>query len=250
MVGHSYIVYGPLIAGMATILYEGLPIRPDAGIWWSLVEKYKVTAMFSAPTAVRVLKKQDPAFLKKYDLSSLRALFLAGEPLDEPTATWIAEAPGQADHRQLLADRDRLADPDHLPTASRRRRSKFGSPGVPMYGYDVKLIDETTGEELTGANQKGVVAIEGPLPPGCMQTVWRDDDALRQDLLEHGSRAARSTAPSTGASATRTATTSSSAAPTTSSTSPATGWARARSRRASPATPTWPRWRWSAWPTR
>ena len=86
MVGHSYIVYGPLIAGMATIMYEGLPIRPDAGIWWSLVEKYKVTAMFSAPTAVRVLKKQDPAFLRKYDLSSLRALFLAGEPLDEPTA--------------------------------------------------------------------------------------------------------------------------------------------------------------------
>jgi propionyl-CoA synthetase len=71
VVGHCYIVYGPLIAGMATILYEGLPIRPDAGIWWSLVEKYKVSVMFSAPTAVRVLKKQDPAFLKKYDLSSL-----------------------------------------------------------------------------------------------------------------------------------------------------------------------------------
>src|SRR6478752_2037229 len=86
VVGHSYIVYGPLIAGMATILYEGLPIRPDAGIWWSLVEKYKVTAMFSAPTAVRVLKKQDPALLMQYDLSSLKALFLAGEPLDEPTA--------------------------------------------------------------------------------------------------------------------------------------------------------------------
>ena len=95
VVGHSYIVYGPLIAGMATIMYEGLPIRPDAGIWWSLVEKYKVTAMFSAPTAVRVLKKQDPAYLKKYDLSSLRALFLAGEPLDEPTAQWIADGMGR-----------------------------------------------------------------------------------------------------------------------------------------------------------
>ncbi|MEP6790869.1 MAG: AMP-binding protein, partial [Ramlibacter sp.] len=94
VVGHSYIVYGPLIAGMATILYEGLPIRPDAGIWWSLVEKYKVSAMFSAPTAVRVLRKQDPAFLKKYDLSSLKALFLAGEPLDEPTGRWISEALG------------------------------------------------------------------------------------------------------------------------------------------------------------
>src|SRR5207237_9188747 len=94
VVGHSDIVYGPLLAGMATIMYEGTPIRPDAGIWWSLVEKYKVSAMFSAPTAVRVLKKQDPAFLKKYDLSSLKALFLAGEPLDEPTARWISDSLG------------------------------------------------------------------------------------------------------------------------------------------------------------
>jgi propionyl-CoA synthetase len=95
VVGHSYIIYGPLIAGMATIMYEGLPTRPDAAVWWSLVEKYKVTSMFSAPTAVRVLKKQDPDALKKHDLSSLRALFLAGEPLDEPTARWIAEALGK-----------------------------------------------------------------------------------------------------------------------------------------------------------
>lgn len=99
VVGHSYIVYGPLIAGMATIMYEGLPTQgldrqPDGGIWWQLVEKYKVTVMFSAPTAVRVLKKQDPSLLKKYDLSSLRALFLAGEPLDEPTARWISEGLG------------------------------------------------------------------------------------------------------------------------------------------------------------
>ena len=94
VVGHSYIVYGPLIAGMATILYEGLPTRPDAGVWWRLVEQYKVTRMFTAPTAVRVLKKQDPAFLKRYDLSSLKALYLAGEPLDEPTAQWISSALG------------------------------------------------------------------------------------------------------------------------------------------------------------
>ncbi|HTZ00514.1 MAG TPA: AMP-binding protein, partial [Rhodocyclaceae bacterium] len=89
VVGHSYIVYGPLIAGMATLMYEGTPIRPDAGIWWSLVEKFKVNVMFSAPTAIRVLKKQDPAFLHKYDLSSLKHLFLAGEPLDQPTHEWI-----------------------------------------------------------------------------------------------------------------------------------------------------------------
>jgi propionyl-CoA synthetase len=175
VVGHSYIIYGPLIAGMATIMYEGLPIRPDAGVWWSLVEKYKVTSMFSAPTAVRVLKKQDPAYLTKYDLSSLRALFLAGEPLDEPTAKWIAESlkrPIIDNYWQTETGWPILG----LCNGVEQAPTKFGSPGKAVYGYDVKLIDEATGQELTGANQKGVVAIEGPLPPGCMQTVWRDDE--------------------------------------------------------------------------
>jgi propionyl-CoA synthetase len=174
VVGHSYIVYGPLIAGMATILYEGLPTRPDAGIWWSLVEKYKVTAMFSAPTAVRVLKKQDPAYLSKYDLSSLRALFLAGEPLDEPTAKWIAEALGKPiidNYWQTESGWPILTIANGIEKAP----SKFGSPGVPMYGYNVKLLNESTGEEVRSAGEKGVVMIEGPLPPGCMQTVWQDD---------------------------------------------------------------------------
>ena len=175
VVGHSYIVYGPLLAGMATILYEGLPIRPDAGIWWKLVEQYKVTAMFSAPTAVRVLKKHDPAFLRKYDLSSLRALFLAGEPLDEPTAAWIADGLGKPvvdNYWQTETGWPILA----LCNGVEPTPPKFGSPGKAVYGYDVKLIDEVTGQELAGANQKGVLAIEGPLPPGCMQTVWGDDD--------------------------------------------------------------------------
>ncbi|MCK6420307.1 MAG: propionate--CoA ligase [Aquabacterium sp.] len=175
VVGHSYIIYGPLIAGMATIMYEGLPIRPDGGIWWQLVEKYKVTVMFSAPTAVRVLKKQDPAFLTKYDLSSLRALFLAGEPLDEPTAKWIAEGLGKPiidNYWQTETGWPILTIANGIEKAP----SKFGSPGVPMYGYDVKLIDENTGQTLEGVNEKGVVAIEGPLPPGCMQTVWGDDE--------------------------------------------------------------------------
>jgi len=174
VVGHSYIVYGPLIAGMATIMYEGLPIRPDAGIWWSLVEKYQVTAMFSAPTAVRVLKKQDPKYLHQYDLSSLRALFLAGEPLDETTAKWIADGLGRPvidNYWQTETGWPILAIANGIEPLP----SKFGSPGFAMYGYDIKLLDEHTGEELTGANQKGVVVIEGPLPPGCMQTVWRDD---------------------------------------------------------------------------
>jgi propionyl-CoA synthetase len=180
VVGHSYIVYGPLIAGMATLMYEGLPTQgldrqPDGGIWWRLVEKYKVTVMFSAPTAVRVLKKQDPALLKKYDLSSLRALFLAGEPLDEPTARWISEGLGVPiidNYWQTESGWPILT----VANGVEQTRSKFGSPGVPMYGYKVKILHESTGEELSGANEKGVVVIEGPTPPGFMQTVWKDDE--------------------------------------------------------------------------
>ena len=180
VVGHSYIVYGPLIAGMATLMYEGLPTQgmdgqPNGGIWWSLVEKYKVTAMFSAPTAVRVLKKQDPALLKKYDLSSLRALYLAGEPLDEPTARWISQGlnvPIIDNYWQTETGWPLLT----VANGVEQTPSKFGSPGIPMYGYRVKLLHEVTGEELTEPNEKGVVVLEGPTPPGFMQTIWRDDE--------------------------------------------------------------------------
>jgi len=175
VVGHSYIVYGTLIAGMATLMYEGLPIRPDAGVWWSLVEKYRVNLMFTAPTAIRVLKKHDAAFLSKYDISSLRTLFLAGEPLDEPTATWISQGLGKPvidNYWQTETGWPILTIANGVEKAA----SKFGSPGFAMYGYDVKLIDDATGQELTQPHQRGVVVIEGPLPPGCMQTLWRDDD--------------------------------------------------------------------------
>ena len=175
VVGHSYIIYGPLINGMATIMYEGLPIRPDAGIWWSLVEKYKVSVMFSAPTAARVLKKQDPAYLSKYDLSSLKALFLAGEPLDEPTATWIADAikkPIIDNYWQTETGWPIMA----ICNGVEKAPTKFGSPGKAVYGYDVRLIDESSGEEINEPNKKGVIAVEGPLPPGCLQTVWGDDE--------------------------------------------------------------------------
>jgi propionyl-CoA synthetase len=131
--------------------------------------------MFSAPTAVRVLKKQGPALLKKYDLSSLRALFLAGEPLDEPTARWIADGLGVPiidNYWQTESGWPILT----IANGVEKTPSKYGSPGIPMYGYKVKLLDDQTGAELTAPNQKGVVAIEGPLPPGCMQTVWRDDE--------------------------------------------------------------------------
>jgi len=133
-----------------------------------------VTSMFSAPTAVRVLRKQDPAALRKHDLSSLRALFLAGEPLDEPTADWIGSALGRPiidNYWQTETGWPILSICNGVEPAP----GKIGSPGKPVYGFKVKLLDEQTGEELQGANKKGVVAIEGPLPPGCMQTVWRDD---------------------------------------------------------------------------
>ncbi|RPH44869.1 MAG: propionate--CoA ligase [Burkholderiales bacterium] len=173
VVGHSYIVYGPLIGGMATILYEGTPVRPDAGILWRLVERYAVTVMFSAPTAIRVLKKQDPSWLSKYDVSSLKALFLAGEPLDEPTSKWIAESIG----RPIVDNYWQTETGWPILTVAHgieETPTKIGSPGLPMYGYDVRLLHEQTGEEV-GANEKAVVAIVPPLPPGCMQTIWGDD---------------------------------------------------------------------------
>jgi len=174
VVGHSYIVYGPLLAGMATVLYEGTPIRPDGAILWRIVEKHRVSVMFSAPTAIRVLKKLDPALLKRHDLSSLRLLFLAGEPLDESTSRWIAEGLGKPvidNYWQTETGWPILA----IARGVEPVPSKLGSPGLACYGYSLKLYDEHTGEEV-GPNTKGVLTIEGPLPPGCMTTVWGDDE--------------------------------------------------------------------------
>jgi propionyl-CoA synthetase len=182
VVGHSYIIYAPLIAGMTTVMYEGVPVRPDAGIWWKIVRDNRVNVMFSAPTAIRVLKKQDPAFLKKYDLSSLRHLFLAGEPLDEPTHAWIADGLGRPviDHYWQTESGWPLlsAMPGVEQTAV-----KLGSPSFPVYGYDLKLLRETDAS-VAGANEKAVVAIEPPLPPGFMTTIWGDDERYVQTYFK------------------------------------------------------------------
>ena len=154
---------------MATVVYEGLPIRPDPGIWWQIVEKYKVTVMFSAPTAVRVLKNKT-GLAEKYDISTLRYCFLAGEPLDETDRAMDFRRAECADHRQLLADRNRLADAD-CHAGRGKTPVKFGSPSFPAYGYNLKLLDEVSGEEV-GPGEKGVVAVLPPLPPGCLSTVW------------------------------------------------------------------------------
>jgi len=174
VVGHSYIIYAPLIAGMTTIMYEGVPIRPDAGIWWKIVEQTKTSVMFSAPTAIRVLKKQDPAYLKKYDVSSLKHLFLAGEPLDEPTHVWITESLGRPviDHYWQTETGWPLLS---AHPGVEKTPLKMGSPSFPVYGYDVRLLHEATGQPV-GDGEKGVVTIAPPLPPGCMSTVWGDDE--------------------------------------------------------------------------
>jgi propionyl-CoA synthetase len=173
VVGHSYIIYAPLLAGMTTVMYEGMPSRPDGGIWWRLVEQHRINLMFTAPTAIRMLKKQDPALLRAADLSSLRALFLAGEPLDEPTAEWISGAldkPVVDNYWQTETGWPMLAiqrGVEVLPL-------KLGSPGVPCFGYDLVLRNEYTGEPCA-RGEKGVITLDYPLPPGCMQTVWGDD---------------------------------------------------------------------------
>ncbi len=174
VVGHSYIIYAPLIAGMTTIMYEGVPIRPDAGVWWKIVQDHKVAVMFSAPTAIRVLKKQDPAYLKKYDVSSLKHLFLAGEPLDEPTHVWITEALGRPviDHYWQTETGWPLLS---AHPGVEKLKLKMGSPSFPVYGYDVQLLHEGTGKAVAHG-EKGVVTIVPPLPPGCMSTVWGDDE--------------------------------------------------------------------------
>jgi len=173
-VGHSYIIYGPLLRGCTTIMYEGLPIRPDPSIWWRIVEENKARTMFTSPTAIRVLKKEDPRFMHAHDLASLRYLFLAGEPLDEPTARWAAdnlEGVSIVDNYwqtetgwPILSAQPGIED---LPR-------KFGSPSFPCMGYDVRLLQDGSGDEL-GANQKGVLTLVPPLPPGCMTTIWGDD---------------------------------------------------------------------------
>ena len=174
VVGHSYIIYGPLIAGMTTIMYEGVPIRPDAGIWWKIVQDYKASVMFSAPTAIRVLKKQDPAFLKKYDVSSLKHLFLAGEPLDEPTHVWISDALGIPVIDHYWQTETGWPILSAVPGVE-KTPIKFGSPSFPVYGYDLKLLRESDASEAD-PDEKAVVTIAPPLPPGCMTTVWGDDE--------------------------------------------------------------------------
>jgi len=182
-VGHSYNVYGPLIAGATSVLYEGLPTNPDPGIWWRICERYGVRTMFSSPTGIRVLKKQDASWLKKHDLSKLQWLFLAGEPLDEPTAHWITDGIGKTIIDNYWQTETGWPVLSLMPGLD-LQPVKFGSPGLPTPGYHLRVIDEATGADV-GPREKGVLVIVPPLPPGCMTTVWNDDARFLSSYFSH-----------------------------------------------------------------
>ena len=183
VVGHSYNVYGPLIAGATSIIYEGLPTVPDAGIWWRIVERYGVRTMFSSPTALRVLKKHDPAFITDRDLSTLQHLFLAGEPLDEPTARWISDVLGKPVIDNYWQTETGWPVLTLMPGLD-MKPVRLGSPGLPNLGFRLRVIDEVSGEDAP-AGEKGVLVIQPPLPPGCMSTVWRNDQRFVDSYFSH-----------------------------------------------------------------
>jgi propionyl-CoA synthetase len=184
VVGHSYIVYGPLLAGCTTILYEGKPVMtPDAGAFWRVIEEYKVKAIFSAPTAFRAIKKEDPTgkLLKNYDITSLETVFMAGERLDPPTYEWAVETIGRqvVDHWwQTETGWSICANPVGLDNLS----AKAGSSTVPIAGYDLCVLSDQ-GETL-GANTKGNIVLKLPLPPGCLIGIWGDDSRLHESYLK------------------------------------------------------------------
>ncbi|MER5689797.1 propionyl-CoA synthetase [Streptomyces sp. NPDC002205] len=183
VVGHSYIVYGPLLVGATTVMYEGKPVgTPDAGAFWRVVQEYGVKAIFTAPTAIRAIKKTDPAAeeLAKYDTSSLTSLFLAGERLDPETYHWASEVLGVpvTDHWwQTETGWAIAANPRGLEAMP----VKPGSATVPVPGWDVQILDGD-GRPLP-PGQEGEIAIRLPLPPGALQTLWDDDDRFVESYL-------------------------------------------------------------------
>ena len=183
VVGHSYIVYAPLLTGATTILFEGKPVgTPDAGAYWRMIEQHRAVAAFTAPTAIRAIKKQDPdaALVADYDLSSLRALFLAGERLDPDTWEWATEHLGvpvidnwwQTETGWPIATN---------PLGLAQFEIKPGSPTLPTVGYDVRILDER-GEQVPPGTE-GAICLRLPLPPGTLPTLWADDERYVSSYL-------------------------------------------------------------------
>ena len=184
VVGHSYIVYGPLLYGATTVLYEGKPVgTPDPGAFWRVVSQHDVKVLFTAPTAFRAIKKEDPNgdYFKKYDLSGFRYLFLAGERLDPDTYHWAARLLNRpvVDHWWQTETGWAIAANclgiEQLPI-------KPGSPTRPAPGFDVRVVDPE-GREVP-ANTEGIVVVKLPLPPGCMPTLWQNDERFKESYLD------------------------------------------------------------------
>jgi propionyl-CoA synthetase len=183
VVGHSYIVYAPLLTGCTSVLYEGKPVgTPDAGAFWRVVAEHKVKTLFTAPTAFRAIKKEDPGGerAREHDLSGLAYLFLAGERLDPETYRWAGELLGipVIDHWwqtetgwPIAAD---LMGLDPMPT-------KAGSPTMPVPGYDVRILRGDGSE--ADAGETGEIVVRLPLPPGCLPTLWQDDERFVASYL-------------------------------------------------------------------
>ncbi|MCV2882913.1 propionate-CoA ligase PrpE [Actibacterium sp. XHP0104] len=185
VVGHSYITYGPLVHGNTTIVFEGKPVgTPDPGTFWRIIQEHKVKTFFTAPTAFRAVKREDPTgeYIKKYDLSGLRAVFLAGERADPDTIVWAQQQLGVpiVDHWwQTETGWGIAANPlgiEELPV-------KVGSPSVPLPGYDVQILDE--GGHPMPAGEMGAIAIKLPLPPGTLQNLWNAEARYKKSYLEH-----------------------------------------------------------------
>ncbi|MDH5425906.1 MAG: propionyl-CoA synthetase [Gammaproteobacteria bacterium] len=184
VVGHSYIVYAPLLQGCTTILYEGKPVMtPDPGAFWRVISEYKVKALFTAPTAFRAIKKEDPdgEYIKKYDLSSLSTIFAAGERLDPPTYEWLTEKLQrpvidhwwQTETGWAIASNLRGIEP--MPV-------KAGSATVPVPGFNIQILDEN-GKQLP-VNRQGNIAIKLPMPPSCLTNIWGDLARLKSSYFE------------------------------------------------------------------
>lgn len=185
VVGHSYIVYAPLFMGATTVLYEGKPVgTPDPGAFWRVISQHSVKALFTAPTAIRAIKREDPRgeFLKKYDISKFETLFLAGERLDPDTYHWasdllkipVVDHWWQTETGWAIAGNFRGLE--LFPT-------KPGSATMPMPGYNIKILDGATAEEL-GPNSNGVIVVKLPLPPANLPTLWKDDKRFVESYMD------------------------------------------------------------------
>ena len=183
VVGHSYIVYAPLLAGATTIVYEGKPVRtPDAGAFWRLCEEYKIKGLFAAPTAFRAIKKEDPegTQIGKYDLSSLEIIFMAGERLDPPTYHWTVEKTGKPVIDHWWQTETGWAICGNL-MGIEPKAPKPGSATLPVPGFNVQILDPE-GNELP-AGEQGAIAIKLPLPPSCLPTIWNNHERFKSGYL-------------------------------------------------------------------